>query len=410
MTWRRIWICPVSNRRRPAVWLLALCALALALGSAEARPRRSRRKAPPKPPPTALLPNGSPITAESAILVEVETGTILWRFNERQRRPMASTTKIMTASVLMEVTGLNEEVLITEYARKTPYGNLNAKPGEKLPMLDLLYAILLRSSNDGCVAAAQHVDGQAWKFVARMNRRAQELGLGDTHFVTTNGLHNKKHFSTAYDMAQMTRHASRIPLFNEIVATRERLIQRSLNQKDVLVKNHNKLLEQYPGADGVKTGYVRASGKCLVASASRLEEGKPWRLVAVVLKSKDTYTDCINLLDYGFTSFRPVFAPPPGDQNSAMPGTQSALVAAIDPRAGKGILALALMSPLPAGLAVRGSYAAEPGLVASLPFELHSKGWHWPLLVLLGVLLGPRYARTLAKDTRRRRRRLSSRR
>jgi len=241
-------------------------------------------------------------------VVDAQTGQVIWEKNARLRRPVASTTKIMTATLLIESERLDETVTFSNHARATPYANLNAKPGERFKLRDLLYAIMLRSSNDSCVAAAEHLAGQAWRFAARMTQRAHELGARDTKFVTTNGLYHPEHLSTAYDLAVITRHAMQYGLFNEVVATHERVIDRSINQKDILIRNHNKFLERYLGADGVKTGYVRQAGRCLVASATRPEQGQPWRLITVVLNSDDTYGDSELLQNWTRKYFQPVFA------------------------------------------------------------------------------------------------------
>ena len=262
------------------------------------------------PPPT--MPEGPALSgpelkAASAILVDAATGTILWEKDCHARRPIASTTKIMTATLMLESGRLDDVVSFSDKARLTPYANLNAKPGEKFSLRELLYAVMLRSSNDSCVAVAEHLAGQAWKYAAQMTVRARQLGALDTNFVSVNGLYDKNHYSTAYDLALMTRHAIQYPLFNEVVGTQERTITRSINQKDTLVRNHNKFLQKYQGADGIKTGYVRQSGRCLVASATGLESGQPWRLIAVVLNSDDTYGDSARMMDWGRKNFQPVF-------------------------------------------------------------------------------------------------------
>jgi D-alanyl-D-alanine carboxypeptidase (penicillin-binding protein 5/6) len=151
-----------------------------------------------------------------------------------------------------------------------------------------------------------------------MTARARELGATDTNFVTTNGLHHPEHRSTAFDLALMARHAMQYGLFNEVVATQERVISRSINQKDTLVRNWNRFLDKYSGADGVKTGYVRQAGRCLVASATRPDQGRPWRLITVVLNTKDTYGDSQRLQDWTRKHFQPLFIAEPGAAVGAM--------------------------------------------------------------------------------------------
>src|SRR5262249_20696685 len=151
--------------------------------------------------------SGPDCKAASAILVDAVTGTVLWEHNSHVRRPIASTTKIMTATLILESGRLDDVVTFSEHARQTPYANLNALAGQQFKMRDLLYAILMRSSNDGCVAAAEHLDGEAWKFAQQMTEKARLLGCVDTNFVTVNGLYHPQHYSTAHDLAVMTRYA-----------------------------------------------------------------------------------------------------------------------------------------------------------------------------------------------------------
>jgi serine-type D-Ala-D-Ala carboxypeptidase (penicillin-binding protein 5/6) len=300
-----------TPRRCPAVKSVSACAASLALAASLIHPASAATAQDSSADPPLLPPD---CKATSAILVDAATGTVLWEKNCRQRRAIASTTKIMTATLMLESGRLDEEVAFSENARKTEYANLNAKPGEKFSMRDLLYAIMLRSSNDGCVAVAEHLAGSVPRFAQQMTGKAQDIGAVDTNFVTPNGLYHPQHYSTAYDMALITRYAIRNPLFNDVVGSKSKVIDRTLNPKDCLVQNHNKFLARYPGADGIKTGYVRQSGKCLVASATALEAGNPWRLIAVVLNSGDTYGDSARLMDWGKTNFQPLFFARRGEQ------------------------------------------------------------------------------------------------
>jgi D-alanyl-D-alanine carboxypeptidase (penicillin-binding protein 5/6) len=386
----------------------------------------------------APAPLPSPqVTASSAILVDAITGTVLWEKGSRIRRPVASTTKIMTATLLLESARLDDIVTFSERARKTEYANFNAKPGEKVPMLDLLYAIMLRSSNDGCVAAAEHMSGVPWKFAARMTERARELGAMDTNFISTNGLYHPDHYSTAYDLALLARHATQIPLFNQIVATKSYTLRRSLNKADLLIKNHNKFLSRYQGADGIKTGYVSQSGKCLVSSATRFEQGTPWRLIAVVLNSGDTYGDSARMMDWGRKHFEPVFLAHRGEHlanakvhngsTSKLALTAASDLTAIVPRGSAARVQQQvfvdphLKAPVaqhqPAGTlaaVLDGQTVAQVELVAEAPVQViwtagvaPFTGWS---ALLAGLVLAPRYVRTFAKSARRRRRRLAKRR
>lgn len=368
------------------------------------------------------------VKAASAILIDAATGTILWERESRVRRPQASTTKIVTADLILASGRLDEEVTISEYATRTEYANLNAKPGERIPLRDLLSAILLRSSNDACVAAAEHLAGQPWRFVARMNLWAKQVGANDTNFVTTNGLYHPQHYSTAFDLALLAREASRQPLFNEIVASRQRWIRRTQNQDDLLIQNHNRFLARYQGADGIKTGYVRQSGRCLVASATLLEQGRPWRLLAVLLNSSDTYGDAQRLIDWGRLSYQPVYVAQRGSYlgRAEVRGgerKQAALVTADDltlvlPRRDNLNISAriestpSLQAPVIAGYAGgkvqavhEGAVLGEVPLVTSRAIEpappVAILSWTLLTALLAVTTLGPRYARAFAKSPRR---------
>jgi D-alanyl-D-alanine carboxypeptidase (penicillin-binding protein 5/6) len=388
------------------------------------------------------------VAARSAILVDARTGTVLFEKDARARRAPASTTKVMTATLLLEHGGLDRAVVASVKATKTPYANLHLRPGEQIRLRDMLYAILLRSANDGCVAAAESVAGSVPAFVEMMNFKAREIGCTDTRFVTPNGLHDPNHYSTAADLARMAIYASQYPEFNEIVATREKMITRSIARADSLMRNHNRLLARYPGCDGIKTGYVRQSGRCLIASATRDEDGQPWRLISVVLNSSNTYQDSAALLNYGFSRFRQLFVARKGEevasanvkwgkphQVAAVPAVD---VVAIVPREGahrveRSVSVQSVDAPVQTGRPIGTLSVTVDGVpvdaaavmngrpVAVVPLlagETIGKNWLAlgtrfatpPLALMLFVGLAPRYARALAKGTRRRRRRLPARR
>ncbi len=240
------------------------------------------------------------VGAKSAVLVDAASGAVLFGQQFHERRPMASTTKIMTALVALESAQLREVVTVSPNAQKVEGSHLALKPGEQLTLDDLLTALLLKSANDAAVAVAEHVGGSVPGFAAKMNARAATLGLRDTHFVNPHGLYDPDHYTSAYDLAQITRAAMKHPRFRELVATKEAAIARpALGQVEKL-ENHNKLLWRDPNVDGVKTGYVRQSGHCLVTSETRGD----WQLISVVLDSPEPYVDSEALLNYGFTGFR----------------------------------------------------------------------------------------------------------
>jgi len=395
------------------------------------------------PPPQAPAFEGeAPLTgpevqAASAILVDAATGTVIWEKNAHERRPNASTTKIMTATLMIESGRLDDVVTFSDRARATDYANLNAKPGEKFRMRELLYAVMMRSSNDSCVAVAEHLAGSPWRFALQMTQKAQEIGAVNTNFVTTNGLYHPQHYSTAYDLALMARYAMRYPEFNDAARTQSRKISRSLNWKDTLLKNHNKFLARYEGADGVKTGYVSQSGRCLVASATRLEEGRPWRLVTVVLNSADHYGDSARMMNWGRKNFQPVFFAQRGEQ-LGLASVQGGASSKVPLVAAQDLVAIVRRDSghnrerevharrefqAPVGqdqvggrvvAMLNGRPVAQVDLVAAQPVrQVWMAGmapWTgWSMLVFT-LVLGPRYARAFAKSARRRRRRLAARR
>jgi D-alanyl-D-alanine carboxypeptidase (penicillin-binding protein 5/6) len=240
-----------------------------------------------------------PITAKSALLADAETGEILWQRNPDLRCYPASLTKIMTAVLVLERGNLEDWVTVPKEAAFTGESSMELKEGERVQLKDLLNAILVRSANDACVAAAIHLAGSVKKFVEWMNEKAKELGMTNTHFVNPHGLHHPQHFTTARDLLTLTRYALQIPTFRIIVSQREIIIAPTNKSALRRYQNRNKLLELYHGCDGVKTGYTIPAGRCLVASATR----NGWQLIAIVLGSQDHFADCATLLDYGFNNF-----------------------------------------------------------------------------------------------------------
>ncbi|HLW48830.1 MAG TPA: D-alanyl-D-alanine carboxypeptidase family protein [bacterium] len=241
------------------------------------------------------------ITATAAILVDGRSGQVLYDRNAHLIWPPASTTKIMTALVAVESTPLSTPITISPNAAHFRDGSVVGLPeGARIPLHDLLYALLLPSGNDVAIAIAEGTAGTVSAFVARMNDEARRLGATQTHFGSPHGLYTPDNYTTAYDLTVITRAALRNPTIADIVRTKRWMFQVPGYRARVLT-NHNKLLSRFPGADGVKTGYVDESGLTLVASATR--DG--WRLIAVVLHTHDMWGDSSRLLSYGFAHFRP---------------------------------------------------------------------------------------------------------
>lgn len=236
------------------------------------------------------------VKAKSAILVEAETGQILYARYPDVQRPPASMTKVMTAILLIEHAGLDDYVVASKKAANTGNSSMHLRVGEKIKVRDLLHAILLRSANDGSVAAAEHVAGSVQAFAKMMNKKAQELGATKTHFVNPHGLHHPNHLTTARDMAIIVRYAMLNPTFCEIVCKSKAVIERSKNKEDLWMISHAKFLKLYPWADGVKTGYTRQAGLCFAGSATR--DGR--RLLSVVMNSDERDSDTITLMEHGY--------------------------------------------------------------------------------------------------------------
>ncbi len=251
-------------------------------------------------------PGAVGVNAASAILVDGKSGTVLFeRYPDAPRSP-ASVTKILTALVVLEYGQLDDRVLVSRTAAETGGFRLGLRAGQWISLNDLLAAILIRSANDAAVAAAEHVGKSLNGFVALMNATARELGMTNSHFANPHGLDEPFHYTTARDMAILTRVALEHPTFARLVRTRETRVtiwkpgRRALVPQVRIVLSHNRLLGRLEGADGVKTGYTDSAGRCLVASASRGNQ----RMIAVLLNDPHRWTDAATLLEYGFGSVR----------------------------------------------------------------------------------------------------------
>ncbi len=238
------------------------------------------------------------VNAQSAALVEMNTGKLLCAKNAHVRLPMASTTKIMTAIIAIESCSLDEMVTVTAEAYGTEGSSMYLELNEKLSMRDLLYGLMLVSGNDAAAAIAVHIAGSKEAFADVMNAKAAELGLTNTHFVTPNGLHDDEHYTTAYELAVISAYAMRNDTFRTIVSSRE-YVAESGNKRRSL-RNKNKTLTLYEGGNGVKTGYTSIAGRCLSFAAER----NGMQLVGAVLHSSDTYGDAFSIMDYGFSQYK----------------------------------------------------------------------------------------------------------
>ena len=236
------------------------------------------------------------VSAAAAVLMDADSGRLLYEKNGEKRMLIASTTKLMTALVALEQGGLQQEITVTG-GHMAEGSSMYLRPGEKLTLETLLYGLLLSSGNDAALAVTECMGG-AVPFVARMNEKAAELGMENTHFANPNGLDDEAHYSTAEDMAKLAAAAMDDPVLRRVASTRTaRIGGRTLT-------NHNKLLSRVEGCVGLKTGYTRAAGRTLVSCAER--DGV--RLVAVTLQDRDDWNDHASLYEQGFRVLRPVKA------------------------------------------------------------------------------------------------------
>lgn len=245
------------------------------------------------------------IEAPSAILVDGQTGQVLWQHQPYQKRAIASTTKIMTAIVVLERTSLNEIVTTSKKAEEVNEAELYLTKGERRTVEELLYGLMLKSANDAAFALAEHVGGSVSRFAEMMNVKAKAIGAQNTHFSNPHGLTSNGHYSTAYDLALMTKYGLTNPQFAQIVRTKRYVISWPGRSYSRELENHNELVLKYPFVNGVKTGYTKKAGYCLVATARKKES----LLISVVLGAKTSqasYADSLELLNYGFDNFRPV--------------------------------------------------------------------------------------------------------
>ncbi|WP_242868902.1 D-alanyl-D-alanine carboxypeptidase family protein [Desulfotomaculum copahuensis] len=245
------------------------------------------------------------ITADAAVLMDAGTGRVYFAKKPYKRRAPASLTKIMTAVVALEYGRLDAVANVSRNAAYTETGSIiDLRAGEKITLENLLQAALIMSANDSTVAIAELVGGMESRFIQMMNAKALLLGALHTRFANTNGYSDPGHYSTARDLALITRYALQNPVFNRLVGTREATVCFYGSKRREKIANTNRLLRNnsYPGIDGVKTGSTPLAGNCLIASATR--DGR--RLIAVVLHSADRYRDAVALLEYGFTGVKPV--------------------------------------------------------------------------------------------------------
>ena len=236
----------------------------------------------------------SAVSAEKAIVLDAVTGRVIYEKNADQQSLIASTTKIMTALIICEQCNVLDRMRIPKEAVGIEGSSMYLKEGEILTIQELLYGLMLSSGNDAAVALAIYCGGTVEGFAELMNDKAHLLGLKNTHFENPNGLDSPGHYSTARDLAVLAAYAMENPIFRKTVSAK------TVTVGSRYLRNHNKLLWQVPGADGVKTGYTKAAGRILVSSATR--DGR--RLICVTLNDPNDWADHSALLEEGFSRYR----------------------------------------------------------------------------------------------------------
>lgn len=237
------------------------------------------------------------ISASSAVVMVVQTDEVLYEHNAREKRSMASTTKIMTALLALEKADLKKQITVTEEELKVEGTSMGLLPNDKVTFEGLVYGMLLQSGNDAANVTAVKLGGTVENFIHMMNERADEIGMDDTNFVTPSGLDDDEHYSTAYDMALLGCEAIKNADFRYICSQKKASVLYGNPPYKRTLTNHNKMLSYYDGCIGLKTGFTKKSGRCLVTAAER----NGVMLVAVTLNAPNDWNDHKILLDYGFS-------------------------------------------------------------------------------------------------------------
>lgn len=240
------------------------------------------------------------INSRSAVVYDRKSKKVIWGKKENEKRPMASTTKIMTAIVVLENANLDDAVVVSKKSAGTGGSRLGLKTGDKITVNNLLYGLLMVSGNDAAVALAEYVGGSIEGFADKMNQKAEEMNLENTHFIVPHGLDMENHYTTALELAEMADYAMNNKKFAEIVATKAKTINISGRSKSLI--NTNELLGNLEGVNGVKTGFTNGANRCLVTSVSR----NGMNVIAVVLGAdtkKDRTRDSVEIIEYAYNNY-----------------------------------------------------------------------------------------------------------
>ncbi|HSX39451.1 MAG TPA: D-alanyl-D-alanine carboxypeptidase family protein [Candidatus Saccharimonadales bacterium] len=249
-----------------------------------------------QPISTDYYKNQPLIDGQAALVVDLQSGNALYELNSRQRRKIASITKIMTAVVALEHKKIDDTMTVSHKAANIGENVMGLSEGEKYSFEDLLYGLVLMSGNDAAYTIAENTAGTTDTFIDWMNMKAKDLGLKDTYFTDPSGLDDNT-YSTAADLVKLTRYALKFAEFKKVVSTFSYEIPYSDTHKYLYLENQTNLLKTYPGVAGVKTGYTEEAGLCLVTYASNDSKD----VIGVVLGSTDRKGDMVLMLDYGYS-------------------------------------------------------------------------------------------------------------
>lgn len=236
----------------------------------------------------------------SEIVMEVNSNRVLFESNSKEKKYMASTTKILTAIIVIETCDLDEILTVTKKSVGVEGSSIYLEVGEKISVLDLLYGLMLRSGNDCAETLALHISGSIKDFAILMNEYAQKIGAKNSNFVNPHGLHDDNHYTTAYDLALISCYAMKNPIFRKIVSTKYVNISFSTQNTQRLLKNKNKLLFNLDGCTGIKTGFTKKAGRCLVSSCYR----NGMEVVCVVLNCPPMFEQSKYLINNAFNDYK----------------------------------------------------------------------------------------------------------
>lgn len=243
------------------------------------------------------------VSAQSAVLMCVNTGEVLFSKNENKQLSMASTTKIMTSLLALEAATPDREIVVTREMVSVEGTSMGLVEGDSVSLIELVYGMMLQSGNDAANTVAYVLGGSPAEFSLLMNKRADQIGMSNTNFVTASGLDDKNHYSTAYDMALLAAECIKNPEFRQISSQKTARLTYGNPPYARTLTNHNRLLWKYSDAIGIKTGFTKKSGRCLVSAAER--DGIT--LVAVTLNAGNDWNDHISMFEYGFSKCKPIY-------------------------------------------------------------------------------------------------------